>query len=124
MKYPKIWFVVIALLMALSLSQPGLAQGHGPAPLYGTDSPTAIPGRYIVVFENTVGKGEMEMAMERVRAQGGEIHFTYGAAIKGFAASLPEQALKGLQTYLVGVREKRSGGVRPLQMSDNSYSVA
>ncbi|MCX7608586.1 MAG: S8 family peptidase, partial [Anaerolineales bacterium] len=29
--------------------------------------------------------------------QGGEIHFTYEAALKGFAASLPEQALQGLQ---------------------------
>ena len=97
MKYPKFWFIVVALLMTFSVVQPGLAQGRGPAPIYGLDSPNVIPGKYIVVFEETVGNGEMEMAMNRVRAQGGEIHFTYSVALKGFAASLPEQALQGLQ---------------------------
>lgn len=97
MKYSKFWFIVVALLMTFSVIQPGLAQGGGPAPILGTDLPNVIPGRYIVVFDENTGNGEMETAMNRVRAQGGSIHFVYEAAIKGFAAALPEKALQGLQ---------------------------
>jgi aqualysin 1 len=38
----------------------------------------------------------MSSAAVRARGLGGEIHYMYGAALTGFAASLPEQALKGL----------------------------
>ena len=54
-----------------------------------------IPGRYIVVFKNTVGNPAAEAA-NVMRGLGGQVHFTYTHAIKGFAATIPEAALQGI----------------------------
>jgi subtilisin family serine protease len=97
MRYNKFWFVLITLVMVFTVIQPGQAQGKGPAPILGTDLPTAIQGRYIVVFNDTTIRSNVEQAMERARGQGAEIRFVYEAALNGFSAALPEQALQGLQ---------------------------
>lgn len=96
MRYSKFWFVLSALVLALSLVQPAAAD-RGPALIYGTDSPNAIRGSYIVVFDNETGQQDVEQAVEHARGQGAEVHYIYTAALNGFAASLPEQALQGLQ---------------------------
>ena len=54
-----------------------------------------IPGRYIVVFKNTVGNPAAEAANVML-GLGGQVHFTYTHAIKGFAATIPEAALQGI----------------------------
>jgi len=55
-----------------------------------------IPGRYIVVFKNTVANPAAEAA-SLMQGRGGQLHHTYASALKGFAASLPEAALQGIR---------------------------
>ena len=55
-----------------------------------------IPGRYIVVFRDDVSDAP-GLARSLTAAHGGTLHYTYATAIRGFAASLPEQAVAALQ---------------------------
>jgi subtilisin family serine protease len=55
-----------------------------------------IAGRYIVVFKDSVGNPAAEAA-NAVRGSGGQLHYTYSAAIKGFAATLPDSAVQALR---------------------------
>lgn len=98
MRLNKFWFVLIVLMLALSTAQPVFAGANGPhaAPIYGADSPEAIPGEYIVVFKPGIAGNSMAQAVEQARGHGASIHFVYTDALVGFAASLPEQALNGL----------------------------
>ncbi|OGO29519.1 MAG: hypothetical protein A2Z16_12425, partial [Chloroflexi bacterium RBG_16_54_18] len=92
----RMYFLVIFALI-FAISQPVLAAGKPPAaPVIGTESETAIAGRYIVVFKPGSAGNDVNNAAEMARGFGGEIFYTYDAAIIGFAASIPEQALKGL----------------------------
>jgi aqualysin 1 len=69
------------------------AQAPGANP-FGRSQP--IPGQYIVVFNASVGNPAAE-AVSAVRgAGGGQILHTYSAAIKGFAATLPDAAVQAL----------------------------
>lgn len=54
-----------------------------------------ILGRYIVVFKDRVGSVETETA-NILQGRGGELHYSYRHALKGFAATLPEVALPGI----------------------------
>ncbi len=88
-------FVILALLVVMS--QPALAQGNPPtAPIIGAESETAIKGQYIVVFKPGSPGNEVNNAAQQARGLGGEVLYTYEAALVGFAARLPEQALRGL----------------------------
>lgn len=69
----------------------------GPAPVTGTDDPRAIRDRYIVVFDKDAPAGAERSAQQEARERGATIHFEYGAALRGFAATLPQQALSGLR---------------------------
>jgi len=85
------------MALVLLVSHPAMAQGNRPeAPVIGADAENAIQGRYIVVFKPGSPGSEVDQAAERVHAFGGEVHYVYDAAIQGFAATLPEQALNGL----------------------------
>ncbi|MGH8832822.1 MAG: S8 family peptidase, partial [Polaromonas sp.] len=55
-----------------------------------------IPGRYIVVFKNSVTNPAAETA-NLMQGRGGQLHHTYTNALKGFAASLPDAALQGIR---------------------------
>lgn len=87
-------FVVVILMLVLSTVTPVAAKGG--APIYGTDSATAIPGRYIVVFKAGTPAAEVSAAAENARGRGGQVDFVYDSALSGFAGNLPEQALNGL----------------------------
>jgi aqualysin 1 len=56
----------------------------------------AIPGSYIVVFKRDVADAP-GLARRLVDGHGGTLRFTYTAALKGFAAELPDQALEALR---------------------------
>lgn len=58
---------------------------------------TPIPGRYIVVFQGSVADPPAEAAAI-ARSMGGQLHFTYSRALKGFAASLPDAAVARLRS--------------------------
>jgi len=51
--------------------------------------------RYIVVFKGSVTDPAGETG-RLIRAFGGQVHYTYSHAIKGFAATLPAAALEGI----------------------------
>lgn len=86
-------FVLVMLVLALSSVSPAAAKGD--APIYGTDSADAIPGRYIVVFEAGTPAAVVNAAAENARAGGGQVDFIYEAALSGFAGNFPEEALFG-----------------------------
>ena len=73
---------------------------------FGPSSP--IPGRYIVRFKPGVADPAAEAAnLMGALGAGGQIHHVYTAAIKGFAATLPDSALAGLRNHpLVDVVEQ------------------
>ena len=64
--------------------------------LASTSTSKRIPGNYIVVFKPDIADAA-GLARQLVGASGGTLHFTYGSAIKGFAATLPDRALETLR---------------------------
>ncbi len=107
--------LVLALVLALApmatvfgdRGNPGKGGGDGPpppdqsrggeAPILGAGNPSAIPDRYIVVFRKGTPPQAAQAAVdEAARAPGAAVHFTYDAALQGFAATLPAQAVQGL----------------------------
>ena len=64
--------------------------------LHKADGVPDLTDRYIVVFKDDVGNPK-SMAAEMTRGKGITTHFTYQHAIKGFAATIPEQALEGIR---------------------------
>lgn len=101
MLHKRILFALIILALAFPLSTPASASGG--APLIGANLSTAISGRYIVVFKagtpaaDVSAAAEHSMAGEFGRAAGGQVHFQYGTALNGFAASLSDKALAALR---------------------------
>ena len=73
---------------------------RGAAPLVSEsgDMSDVIEGRYIVVFQGSVGDTPGE-ARRLVAAHGGALRFTYTAALHGFAAELPEAAAGALRRH-------------------------
>ena len=90
---------------ALSLGSAAAAAPDGPerstgkpAPVVGTNSPRAIPDRYIVVMDKTVTAAQRRNVADQAGANGGQVHFRYSSAIKGFAATLPARAVDRLRS--------------------------
>ena len=94
MLFKRILFVLIVL--ALSFSASSAAAAKGDAAILGSNSSTAIPGRYIVVFKAGTPAADVSAAAEHARGLGGQVDFVYESALTGFAGNLPEQALNGL----------------------------
>lgn len=74
-----------------ALAQPPLQL---PAKAFGQSRP--IPGRYIVVFKDTVNDVQAE-ALALARGHGGQIQYVYGHAIKGFSATFSDAAVQALK---------------------------
>lgn len=92
--------LIVALLLLTSCQdvvEPKLAPG-GRLASVGRNAPASahvIPGRYIVLLRNDAGDpGEMGRAL--VSASGGTLHYVYRTALRGFAATLPPAAVRGL----------------------------
>jgi PKD repeat protein len=66
-----------------------------PLPSQDRGAGGVIAGDYIVVFRDNVGNAPA-LARQLAAAHGGTIGFTYSAALKGFSATLPEQAAEAL----------------------------
>ena len=88
--------LTVLVILAFIGSVSSTAAAKTEAPILRTDSQTAIPGRYIVVFRPGTPAGEVSAAAEHARGQGGQVDFVYDAALIGFAGNFPEQALQGL----------------------------
>ncbi|GGB81471.1 S8 family peptidase [Deinococcus soli (ex Cha et al. 2016)] len=79
-------------------SQPQTGQG---APVLGTSNPEAIPGQYVVVFNDDV-QSDFTAQSDFIGAlgldpQGVQVQQVYSAALNGFAAKLSTQNLAKLQ---------------------------
>jgi aqualysin 1 len=106
MRLKKYWpLIVLVAIMALALSAaPSFGNEEARdsaaelAPLLEAESERAIPGQYIVVFKEEAGaRGAAEAAIHQVEAAGGRMLYTYSAALVGFAAQLPDEALETLR---------------------------
>ena len=94
----RLWLIAAVVVLLLAAASPALAAPQGPvAPILGADSPTAIPGRYIVVFRPGTPGAAANASAASALAMGAQVHYTYDAALQGFAATMPEQALNGLR---------------------------
>ena len=82
----------LAVLAAALLITPLGAASAGAAP-----SGASIPDRYIVTFQSSTSAAEVSSARDGARGRGASVHFNYSHAVKGFAATLPEQALNALR---------------------------
>ncbi|GAB2574083.1 hypothetical protein GCM10027034_00250 [Ramlibacter solisilvae] len=83
----------LALSAATASAQPGPPEnrsGHR----FGPSKP--IAGQYIVVFNNTVADPDDE-SDRTVRAHGGRRHHSYSSVLKGFAATLSDNAVEKLR---------------------------
>lgn len=89
-----LYAVAVCLCAPAALAQPVNSPANHP---FSPSSP--IPGRYIVVFKNSVSNPATEAA-NVMRGLGGQVLHTYSSALKGFAATLPNAALQGIRNNL------------------------
>ncbi|BBN96517.1 aqualysin 1 [Deinococcus grandis] len=96
--------IALSLLLAACGQQTAAPQASQPqtgAPLLGTSNPEAIPGQYVVVFNDDV-QTDFTAQSDFIGAlgldpQGVQVQQVYGAALNGFAAKLSSQNLARLQ---------------------------
>lgn len=91
--------LVVLVIALVATSATALARSAASeAPVLMSDSPQAVTDRYIVVLRDTEGARSNRRALaDSARGRGGAVHFEYHAALNGFAATLPEQALEALR---------------------------
>jgi subtilisin family serine protease len=85
-------FVVVFALVAVGVSSGAAAGAAGQAPQ--SEGRAASP--YIVVLHDWVSDPG-SVAAEHSRVQGAQVRFVYEHAIKGYAATISEQGLRGVQ---------------------------
>ncbi len=94
--------LTVFLLSLLTGSLPAAyAQGAQSSTLASLAIPTAttvVPGQYIVVYKSGVMTADAIGAdTAGIQALGGKVLFVYGAALQGYAARLPAQALDAVR---------------------------
>jgi subtilisin family serine protease len=72
------------------------ASANATAPLLAAAPGQGVRDRYIVVFRDGTPDAP-GLASRLVAAHGGQLHFTYQAALRGFAATLPPAAVEALR---------------------------
>ena len=82
------------LVLVAMVAVPAAAQNRGNVvPLTAGE---VVPGQYIVVLNDTVANPRAA-ARALARSHGFELRLVYGAALRGFAAAIPERALPALR---------------------------
>jgi subtilisin family serine protease len=66
-------------------------------PVTNRESRSAIPDQYIVVFKEGTARSVVLAAQRTVQRLGGRVGFTYTAALIGFSATVPQNALETLR---------------------------
>lgn len=70
--------------------------------IYNAGNPNAVAGRYLVVFKDQGQIGVQAVstrAADLVRAHGGSVRHTYGAALNGFSATMNEGQAKAMSRH-------------------------
>jgi len=88
-----VWFLLglLALGAGLILPANAITDSKVELPVAAVQPSEPIRGRYIVVFKDGVANPAAE-ARRMMHGRGGEIHYTYRHALKGFAATIPDRA--------------------------------
>jgi len=93
--------VVLLMTSAGLIATPqsaGAASGKSStAPVVGADRAGAIDGQYIVVLNDRASSAARAEVRRQAVKQGGHVRFDYTAALKGFAAALPDRAVAALR---------------------------
>jgi subtilisin family serine protease len=90
-------FVLAACAEPVSSPSPSMVRvGPELAPLLRSGSAEEIPGQYIVVFNDDVGDPHGK-AKEKAQKAKANVKFSYGSALKGFAAELSDEAVAELR---------------------------
>jgi aqualysin 1 len=100
--------LTVIVLFALTLVGPAGAQPQNPrrshadgldkAPLLGLNQPSAIDGRYIVVFDKEVSAATARAARLDIRALGAKVLHRYDHVLDGFSARLSQRAIEALRS--------------------------
>ena len=100
--------LTVIVLFALMLMGPAGAQPQSPrrshadgsdkAPVIGLNKPSAIDGRYIVVFDKEVSAATARAARLDVRALGAKVLHRYDHVLDGFSARLSQRAIEALRS--------------------------
>ena len=77
-------------------SAPSQARQERLPPRESTGAGVVVPDRYVVVLSDDARAG-LDGIKERVAKYGGELHYVYQHALRGFAATLPREAVAELQ---------------------------
>ncbi|MCA9939018.1 MAG: S8 family peptidase [Anaerolineales bacterium] len=136
-------FVLLALIALGFAAAPSYADSaqfeSRTAPLLHTDSPTAIPDQYIVVFKKGTSAVNAAAIINTVETLGGRVDHVWDVAIHGFAAYLPARALDAVMAdasvdyveadqmmYIVDVQPNPTWGLDRIDQRnlplDNSYT--
>jgi len=89
--------ITSAGLLATPPSAVALDKGDPAAPVVGASRADAIKGHYIVVLNDRTSSSARAEARRQAVSKGGTITHVYGAALKGFAAALPDRAVQALR---------------------------
>ena len=97
-----VWSLMLTLILLLPLLfSANIVQAQGSsqmAPLLAAEGGEIIPDHYIVVYKSGAGGVNAEESVRSsVAAQGGEVKFVYKAALNGYSAYLPPNALAAVR---------------------------
>lgn len=101
MKLRTLWLAAaLVLLVSACNEEPSGPAGADPAQdptsLSKEKSDIDVRDRYVIVFKDNVEDVDA-MTAQLMRGKGGTVHFRYRHAIKGFAATIPPQAVDGIR---------------------------
>jgi aqualysin 1 len=93
------FFAVTCAVLGSLWSAEAVAQPRDVAATHAFGASRAVPDRYIVLFDPAAVQdaGREAAGVVAAAGAGAQLHHVYGAAIKGFAATLPPQAVARLQ---------------------------
>jgi subtilisin family serine protease len=89
--------IASAGLIATPASAVAPDKGDGGAPVVGANRAGAIKGHYIVVLNDRTSPSARADARLQATSKGGKVTHVYGAALKGFSATLPDRAVQALR---------------------------
>ena len=97
-----VWSLMLTLILLLPLLfSANIVQAQGSsqmAPLLAAEDGEIVPDHYIVVYKSgAAGVNAEEAVRSSVAAQGGEVKFVYKAALNGYSAYLPPNALASVR---------------------------
>jgi len=102
MKFRHHWLLAIVFVFAACNDEPSSPisstdhAGREAAFMEKSSEGIDVKDRYIVVFKQNVGNPD-RLVDEMSRGAGMQVHYRYRHAIKGFAATIPAQALEGIR---------------------------